>query len=159
MSETPTQETLTPPTSSLPPILSLAQLNEACRKKMRVEIEFCGTRYAAECYRLTPAQDAALAEITEIVSPPMTRGKTMEDDRPDFSNPKFLKEKMKAEEQARALGLYWCVPALKEPKPDLADPKAILEFVQGQLNEKILQCLWTAIKQGGVKLAELVNFT
>jgi hypothetical protein len=120
MSEEKTQDSPKTP----PPLLSLAQLNALCRKPMRVEMNFCGSPLSIECYRLTPGQDAALAEIIEVVTPPMIRGKKMEDDRPDFSDEKFLIDKLRAEQQARALGLFWCVPILKHEGGDLTDPKA-----------------------------------
>jgi hypothetical protein len=141
------------------PITSLAQFQALCEVKKTVQIEFDGRLYAVEVRRLTPAEDAILENIIGAVTPPILRGKTLEEDRPNFSDPEYLKRKAAAEVEARSLALYWCVPMFSAGRPGLANHQEITQFIQSKLNATVLNVLWQAVRNGGVTLAELVNFT
>ena len=141
------------------PLTSLADLQALCSQKQRVEFVFNDQQCALEVRRLTPAEEAKIAEIIELVTPPVIKGRVPEEDRVDVTNPDYIKRKTDSAIKARAQALYWSVPCFSESKPGLTDLGDITTFVQGQLTESILDVLWKATRQGGVAMAELVNFT
>ena len=146
--------------SSVKPITSIKDLTDICKKKFTVEFNVDKQLFSLEARRLTPAEDASLEDILEAVLPPTIRpSKNPEEHYPDFSNPDFLKRKAIASREARALGLYLCVPALSADSPNLTDRAAITTHVQSQVNEQILALLWRVIRDGGVSRVELVNFS
>jgi hypothetical protein len=140
-------------------VTSLEQLQKECERNLKIEFDYDGKKFQMEARRLTPAQDAKLAEILDLIVPPMIRGKQMEDDRPDVTNLEFIQKKNQAAIIARALALYWCVPVFGAEKPGLEKREEIVAFIQSKLNDQILNILYNAIRQGGVTIAELVNFT
>lgn len=163
MTETPnTQTTETPPEKPVAPtpLATLAELNALCREKKKVEFVFNGKPCEIEIMCLTPAQQAKVQDIENSVQPPLIKGKTSEEDRFDITNANYIKAKGDASNKARAVGLYWCVPAFQADRPGLTDPQLILNYMQDQLSENILETLWRAvIMAGGVQQSELVNFT
>jgi hypothetical protein len=150
---------LSPPPEERKEIKSLAELQAECEKTIYVDVDYNRKPFRIPARRLRPSEDAALDDIINSVMPPMIRGKTMEDDRPDFQNPDYIKNRNRVEIEARALGLYWTVPLFADAQPGLTDRKQIVEFVQSKFNAQILSLLWQAIRDGGITLAELVNFT
>jgi hypothetical protein len=147
-----------PPPSPTPPVSTLAGLRAICDQVKRVEFTLDGNQCELPVRRMRPNEEAVISEILSLVVPKITRGKTVEEDRAEYTDPLFIKAKAAAETEARALALYWCVPAFVQDKPDLKDKKEITDYVQGQLNEEVLQILWRAVRNGGVSVAELVNF-
>lgn len=161
-SKSDTAENITPmpePVSAPQTPATLAQLRQAVTKLQAVEIVFEDQKFVIPVRRLTPAEDAQLDAIINVVVPPIIKGKVMEDDRPDITNEDYLKRKSAALIESRALALYWCVPMFSQEKPDLKNTNDIVAFVQSQLNNHILELLWRAVRDNGVSLAQLVNFT
>jgi hypothetical protein len=141
------------------PLTSLADLQKLVSQRFSVDFVFNSEKCSLEVRRLTPAEEAKIAEIIELVTPSVIKGRTPEEDRVDLTNPKYIKEKTDAAIKARAQALYWSVPCFAEAKSGLTDLSDIASFVQGQLTESILDILWKATRQSSVALAELVNFT
>ena len=140
-------------------VTTLAELNQLCQQKQKVEFDFAGKPCALEVRKLTPHEEARVNEIIESVTPAVIRGKTPDEDRLDLSNPDFIRRKNAAALKARSLALYLAVPAFAVEKPGLADLDIIRDFIQGQLTEPILHTLWQATRATSIELAELVNFT
>jgi hypothetical protein len=133
------------------PITSLAELTALCQEKKTVKFIFNDKPCAVEVRKLTPAEDAKIAEIVESVVPPVERGRVPEEDRVNGLNPEYIKKRADAVNKARALGLYWAVPMLNQGKSGLTNPDDICSFVQGQLTEPILVLLWNGIRYSGVE--------
>ena len=142
-----------------PPVTSLADLQQMCAKTRRVEFIFEGNPCAFDVRRLTPTEEARLGSIITEIQPPMIKGNIPENDRIDFMSADFMKRKAGAEIQVRAIGLYLCVPEIAAGKPNLTDANQITEYVQGLLTQPILDVLWKGVRDSGVTLAELTNFT
>lgn len=138
---------------------TLAELNAACRVKRVAKIKIGEKQLDFEVLPLTPAQEAKLAEIKSI-APPIIRGKTQDEDRLNLSDPDYMKRSVEAEIKARALGLYWCVPAFGSAKTGITDQGEVAAFVQECATEDVLNQLWAAVRKSStVDEAELVNFT
>lgn len=148
-----------PPPPAIRKIATLDELSAILDKPMTVEIDFMGQVIQIDCRRLTPAESAILSEIVDEAIPPVIKGKTMDDDRPDYDNPIFLKKKAQVAIEARAMGIYWCVPMFNQAKPGLTNRVEVTNFVQSKLNEGVLRALWQSISMAGVNRADLVNFT
>jgi hypothetical protein len=140
-------------------ITSLDQLQTVVEKKVRLEFEFAGAKYSTEFRRLTPSEEAIIDEMLASVLPPTIKGKTQDDDRVNFNDLDFVTRRAQIELQARSVALYWCVPMFSAAKPNLTKRDEIHTFIQSKLNAQILNMLWNAIRNGGVTVAELVNFT
>ena len=114
-----------------------------------------------EARRLTPHESAAIDEILGAVIPPMIKGKTMEEDRPDYMNDDFRKARSKSQITSRALALYWAVGAFRMPSEGQPDPtqEQIVNHVQGLLNSDLLDLIYQAVRGSGVRTASLVNFS
>ena len=168
--KTDSPETATPETPVVPQVeaepaptgplkvATLAELSAIIDKPLTVEIDWMGKAIQLEARRLTPAESAMLTEIMDEAIPPIVKGRTMDEDRPDYANADFIKKKGVVAVEARAMAIYWCVKMFREAKPDLKNRKEITDFVQGQLNESVHRALWQAISEPGVKNAALVNF-
>lgn len=139
------------------PITSLKDLQALCSKRHKVEFEFDGSPVSIEIRRLTPAEQARIAEIVDSVVPPIQKGKLPEEDRVNTLDPEYRKKKNLAIVEARSLAIYWAVPSFQEIEPGLTDPAAIAKVVQGALTEPILNALWDVLQDGGIKDG-LVNF-
>ncbi len=151
----------TPSDQKVIKVKSLSDLQSICDETLTVELEFDANRiFHVEARRLRPFEDAALEEISTSVLPPTVKSTVKgEDDKLNFNDAVYRKQKKEVDLQARALGLYWCVPIFSAERNGLTDRKMIAEFVQGQFSEQVLDVLWQAIRDGGVKVARLVNFT
>jgi hypothetical protein len=148
------------PNPATTPITSLKELNALIRKRMKVEFDFNGTKCALEMRRLTAAESSKISEILESVTPPLIKGKTMDDDRLDLTNASYIKAKNLAAIQARAQAVYWSYPEVSAGNPNLKDPVEIADYVQSQLTDPIVQILYNATQDNGIGgVAELVNFT
>ncbi len=149
-----------PPSSTAPrKITTLDELSAIVDKPLTVEIDFLGQVLQIDCRRLTPAESAILSEIVDEAIPPVIKGRTMDEDRPDYDNPAFLKKKALVSLEARAMAIYWCVPMFNQAKPGLTNRSEITAFVQSKLNDGVLRALWQSISMPGVNRADLVNFT
>ena len=140
------------------PITSLAELHKLCAKTLTVKFDVGGGPCEIQIRRLTPAEQSKIAEIAEAVLPPITKGRTPEEDRVNTFDPDYRKRKSEALQEARAVGLYWGVPAFSQAKPGLTNPPEICAFVQSQTTEAVLSLLWNAIQDPELK-GDLVNFT
>ncbi len=109
--------------------------------------------------RLRPDEDAKLDDIMATVIPPVVRGDKPENDRLNYNHPDYVKAKAAIDLEARALGLYWCIPVFGKEKPGLTERKEITPFIQAKFTNQILDVLWQGIRDGGVKKAALINFT
>lgn len=154
-----TKETVATEAPKLQPLTSLAEIQKLCAQQKRVEFNLDGRPCVLEVRRLTPAEDARIAEIIDSVIPPVIKGRTPEEDRLDTVNADYQKRKADAAVKARAQALYWSVPAIAGDKPGLSNLDDIARHVQSMLNETILALLWQASRDSGVEKAELVNFT
>ena len=141
------------------PLTSLAEIQKLCSNTRDVVFELNGRECRLPVRQLTPAEEARVSEVINSVMPSIIKGKTPDDDRVDYTNPEFIKRKNEAAVKGRALALYWAVPAFQEARPGLTDEKQITDYIQGQLNETVLNLLNQAAREGGVTLAEVVNFT
>jgi hypothetical protein len=143
------------------PITSLSELNALCQQKQKVEFDFNGKKCALEMRRLTPAEQAKIAEVVEAVMPPIQKGRTPEEDRVNTLDPEYRKKKSDAALRGRSLALYWAVPAISSGRPGLTDQAEICSYVQGQLTEPILNLLWNATQESDIRgdVGSLVNFT
>lgn len=114
--------------------------------------------------RLTPEESAILTDIIESVVPPFRKNDKADEGRYDTLDPKYLKDKANAQNLARALGVYWCVPVFSAHDalgPNETDRSKIHAFIQRQnwINEGMLEYLWAAIRNSGVDEVSLVNFS
>lgn len=141
------------------PVKSLSELRAVIEKPIRLEMVFDNTKLTIEMRRLTPAEDTAIQEILDTVVPPIIPGKTPELDRPDYANLDYIRRKTAAEIEARSVALYWTVPIIRNEKPNLTNRREITEYVQSLMNAQVLTVLFSACRNGGVTLGELVNFT
>lgn len=141
------------------PLTSLSEIQKLCAQTKRVEFTLDGKKCALEVRRLTPAEEARLAEIADSVTPPIIKGANPEQDRLDLTNAAYLKKKTEAALQARSQGLYWAIPAFQADKPNLTNLADIEKYIQGQLSEQLLDVLWKASRESGIAQADLVNFT
>lgn len=157
----PTAGSTTKPDEPRPPIKvsSLADLQKFCEQSILVEFNFLTQTFQVEARKLTPKEDATLDEIMNTILPPVVRGEKPELDRINYHDANFVKLKSAVDIKARALGIYWCVPIFQKEKPGLTKQEDILDFVQSKFNAMILDVLWQAIRNGGVTMATLVNFT
>jgi len=145
----------TPPA---PTTATLAEMQAMCDKKLYIDITFSGKTFRVEARRLTPEEDAQLDQLLNTVIPAVLKGRTQEEDRMDVTNLEFIRKKGIVEIEARSLALYWCVPMFAVEKPGLKDRGEITAFIQTKLNSALLSTLFNGIRNGGVTLAELVNF-
>ena len=151
----PTPESLKPK-----PITNLADLEAYFTKRREVTLDVFGQQCVMQVRTLTPAEDAVISGIIDAVVPPVERGRTIEDDRPNFSDPAYLKRREAAFTEARALAIYWAVPAMSAGQPGMTDTSAIKIYIQGsKVSVQVLNALYNAIRGGGVQEATLVNFT
>lgn len=158
------------------PLTTLAELSKAC-SAFRIlpitvgatpdptnggYIDGTGTAFEIKLRTLRPEEDAVLDDIVNTVFPPIIRGRSPEDDRVNHADLDYVKKKTLAVVTARALGLYWCVPMFSDMEqggvPNLKEHDAIRGHVQCQANEEVLQTLWNAIRNGGVRVGEMVSF-
>ena len=137
----------------------MEELQRACTQNRVVELQIGDTPFRVDVRPMTPHEDAQIQSLVASVAPPFIRGKTPEEDRPDYTQADFLRKKAVVEIEARALSLYWCVPLFKESKPGLQTKEQIADFIQQQFNSEILDILYVAVRKSGVVKAELVNFT
>jgi hypothetical protein len=166
MRNKPNREELpTQPSSPSPiEIKSLDQLRQLHHPlAVDIELEPTGQKIRIPIRRLTPAEESKIDEMLMSLMPPMIPGKTPEDDRPNLNDETYLKKKAKAEVEARCLSLYWAVPIFASSSP-LIDVKAIVDHVQeaaskANLSGAMLNALWSGVRNGGVRTADLVNFT
>lgn len=134
-------------------------LQSVCAKPLVVEFVYNQRVYKMDCRRLTPTEDAAVEHILNGALPPMKPGQKPGEWIPDFSNSEYVRAKTVCELQARAMAIYWAVPAFAKKQPGLKDVKDIFPFVQSWFSAEVLTTLYQAVRNGGVTLAELVNFT
>lgn len=140
-------------------VTSIADLQKACEQILVVQFDLGENTYQIDVRRLNPKEDAAIESIINAVVPPVLKGAKPEEDRLNYYAPEYMKAKAEAEIKARAVALYWCVPIFQKEKPDLVEQPHIVEFIQSKFNHAILDILWQAVREPGVKLAQLVNFT
>ena len=148
-------------------VASLADLQSAVDEHFEIGIEYNGVPYVIKARRLRPFETAQLAEILTRPIPPVIRGDPTkpQTDRYDRDNPKYVKEEREAFQMARAIAVYRCIPVIAEGKPNLTDPRAITEYIQGNEKEKgvfndaILSTFWNVLNDGGVRKAAYTNFT
>lgn len=134
-------------------------LQSVCAKEMTVEFVFDNKPYRMACRRLTPTEDAAIEHILNGALPPMKPGAKAGEWIPDFSNSDYVRAKTVCELQARSMALYWAVPAFAKRQAGLKKPDEIHSFIQSWFSAEVLTTLYQAVRNGGVTLAELVNFT
>lgn len=134
-------------------------LQQACAVERRVEFVFENKPYVMRCRRLTPTEDAAVEHILNGALPPMKPGGKSGEWIPDFSNSEYVRAKTQLELIARAMAIYWTYPAFQKKSAGLKKQEEIFPFVQSWFNAEILTTLYQAVRNGGVTLAELVNFT
>jgi hypothetical protein len=140
-------------------IFTLEQLQEMCEKKKAVDFEFDGVPVRVEVRRLRGDEDAQIEQILAAVMPPMKPGAKGGEMIPAIDDPAYQKKKIDAEVHARSVAIYWCVPIFAAAKPGLTNASEIINFVNSKFNPEILGMLFQAVRNGGVSLATLVNFT
>lgn len=145
-------------------LTSIDEMQNVFTKPFLIRVTFETKEYEFEARRLTPCESAKLEEIVSRVIPPIIKGKTMEDDRPDYTNSEYQKTKTAAMIEARSLAIVWCVPAFKaglEKKHagPVNGPAVIIDYVQGLLNEQLLEAIYQAVRSSGVEMASIVNFS
>lgn len=146
-------------------VTSLSVLQEQCDKPLQIEIKLDKSMdpdersFTVTARRLRPKEEAELRNLIDVVVPPFIKGAKAEDDRPNFNDPDYILRKNQVENETRAMAIYWCVPIFSEEKPGLTNRKEICDFVNSKLNDTLLNVLFLAVREGGVSLAELVNFT
>ena len=142
-------------------LATMADMDKVFMQPILLRVTFEKEEYEIEARRLTPGETAKLDEITNRVIPPIVKGKTIEEDRPDYANADFLKLKAAANIEARALAIYWCVPAFRSGWAEGYAPSTaeVVAFVQGKLNDQMLEFINQAVRSSGVDLAQLVNFS
>lgn len=155
-----------PPPARARKLTSLADMQAVFEKSITIRINFDGGEFDVEAKRLTPVQSHKLEDMLAAATPPFIKGnpKLNEEDRYDVANPDYLKKKTMLGIQARAMGLYWSVPAIKDgfdakANGGPAEVTAVTDFVQGLFNDQVLQLIWESVRDGGVRQVELVNFT
>ncbi len=144
-----------------PPVAldDLDLLQAVCSKEMEIEFVFDNRLYKMKCRRLTPTEDAAVEHILNEVVPPMREGKKPGEFLPALDDPKYAQAKAAVELKARSMALYWCVPAFAKKSPGLKEVAQIHPFVQTWFTHEVLNTLYQAVRNGGITMAELVNFT
>lgn len=148
-------------------VASLADLQNAVDEHFELSINYNGVDYLVKARRLRPFESAQLTEILSRPIPPVIRGDPTkpQTDRYNREDPKFVKESRDAYLTARAIAIYRCVPVVADGKPNLTDPRAITEYIQGTekdkgvWNDAILSTLWEVLNDGGVRKAAYTNFT
>lgn len=152
------------PAQSQNVIRSLADLRREVSQTIQIQLELGGPEASEkivviEARRLTPAESSAVDEILGAIVPPIIKGKTMEEDRPDYTNDDFRKARSKAQIASRSLALYWTIPAFKMEGDEAPTQEQIIKHVQGLLNSDLLDLLYQAVRGSGVRTASLVNFS
>ena len=145
---------------------SIADMQSAVDALFDATINFHGRDFVIKGRRLRPKETADILEILARSMPPVLRGERdkPQTDRYNYDDPAYIKAKRDAQITARALGLYWAYPAIEKGKPNLKNPKDIVDYIQGTettaglWNSDILESLWTLIQDGGVRKAEATNF-
>lgn len=142
-------------------LTTLGEMRAVFERKIDLQFEFDGQQCEIEARRLSPAESARISDMLVVIVPPLVKGRTQDDDRFDVTNPDYVKKKSAAALQARAMGIYTCVPAIKadfDAKHPAAEVGAVTDFVQQLFNDQVLELIWSAVRDGGVKTAEIVNF-
>lgn len=149
------------PKAAAAQVLTLADLTKQLHEPVNVELVMGENKYMAIGRRTTPEEDRLLDLIEGSIVPPIIRGKTMEEDRPDYSNVKYLTDKANAANKTRAVAVYWCFPEIAAMRPDLKSYDDIQRFVNAEsgLNSTVLNLLFMACKNPGVTIGSLVNFS
>lgn len=159
--------------NTIPParrkLTTLADMQAVFEKSITIQFTFDGAEYEIEAKRLSPAESHKLEEMLITAAPPLIKGKTADDDRFDVANPDYVRKKTLLAIQARAMGIYWSVPAIRrdfDAKAAAANPgfvaaevNAVTDFVQKLFNDQVLELIWQSVRDGGVQKLELVNFT
>lgn len=148
-------------------VASLADLQSAVDEYFELTINYNGVDYIVKSRRLRPFESAQLTEILTRPIPPVIRvdPANPKTDRYNKDDPKYVKESRDAYLTARAIAIYRCVPVVSEGRPNLADARAITDYIQGTEKEKgvwndgILSTLWEVLNDGGVRKAAYTNFT
>lgn len=143
-------------------LATLADMQAVFEKAITIRFTFDGEECEIEAKRLSPAEAHKLEDMLAAAVPPLIKGKTTDDDRFDVSNPDYVRKKTLLGIQARAMGIYWGVPAIRrefDAKGGTAEVNAVTEFVQKLFNDQVLQLIWESVREGGVQKLELVGFT
>lgn len=153
-----------PPPVKARKLASLADMQAVFEKTITLRLNFDGGEFDLDAKRLSPLQSHKLEDMLAAATPPFVKGnpKLNEEDRYDVANPDYLKKKTLLGIQARAMGLYWSVPAIKEgfdAKGGTPEVTAVTDFVQGLFNDQVLQLIWESVRDGGVRQVELINFS
>ncbi len=160
--------------NTIPParrkLTTLADMQAVFEKSITIQFTFDGAEYEIEAKRLSPAESHKLEEMLITAAPPLIKGKTADDDRFDVANPDYVRKKTLLSIQARAMGIYWSVPAIRRDfdakqvaaTGSAANPpevNAVTDFVQKLFNDQVLELIWQSVRDGGVQKLELVNFS
>jgi hypothetical protein len=140
---------------------SLSELEALCREPLLCKFNVNGKPVEIEARRLTPAEDARINLIVQKVQPKLIPGERPGEFIGDVSDPHYREEIAKAQQQARALTLWLCVPGFQtavNAPVDLLDLPKITEYVQAWLTEDILALLYERCMVPAVPMEERVAF-
>lgn len=145
------------------PITNLTAIQGMCDQYIDVDFDYDGTPIRLKVRRLRPVEQHKLDLLRAPVVPPIIRGKTMEEDRPDLNDTNYRMAKATMEHTCRNLTIYWCCPAfhtLEEGgRPNLTDQQEIVDFVDGFFSHDILTLLADVAKSNPMSMGELVNLS
>lgn len=154
-------------------VLSLAELKAKVEKKRVVNLRLGGAIEAGELsggevvsieYRLLrPDETAMILDRTSTILPPHKENPPEGEFNPethlDFTNAGYIKKKRDAENEARAMALYWCVTMFTEDNPGLSDVDDIVQYIQSQLEDSMLEQLYLAVQEQPFTEIALANFS
>ncbi len=126
-------------------VSSLEELEKLCREPVTIAVDLKGRKLEVVVYGLRPAEALRVEEVLEKALPPLVPGEDGKEDRFDVSSPTYLAEKRKNQVRGRALAVYLGCPLFREARPDLEDLEAITAFVQGQLNDGLVEMIYQAV--------------
>jgi hypothetical protein len=122
-----------------------------------------------ELRRLTPAEQAEIQKTYHFNETGILRSRTclppqVKDAKGvigyDLKNPKYQAELQDNYRLARALVIYAACPVIQAERAGLKEKSVILEYIENlPLGETALEVILWSVLGGGLRTAELVNFT
>lgn len=132
--------------AQLPRLQSLEEIQAACREKIDAVIRTPRGPRVIEVRPLTPAQSEEVARLIESVFPPYLKDKDgLPTDRLDIANEEYQRRKQAATRKARAIALYWAVPAFAAGRPGLSQADEIHQYMGTVATDGVLEQLWSYV--------------
>jgi hypothetical protein len=144
------------------PIQTLEELQKICRAPLRCEFILQEKKVTVEVHRLTPLQTDEIEAIRREPTPPILKGRTPEENKPNYEDPAYKDACAKHGKLARAMTIYFGCPLFATEKPGLTNREHVYEFVQSKLTDLILEVIYLTISGEALRVREVnekVNFT